>query len=173
MTTRDNVPEATETATAAHALTALRADFPDHEIWREDDGGQIRYIARGRHPHTVVTADLGELRTALSDASAQPPTAAGWTLSPAASRFDPAMPHPARVYAYWLGSKTSDAVCLSSCGGLCRGYGAGEGGVFVVVLAGGQAVVQAAEEPSEEVALGGGVPVAVGFAPVVVGSGAG
>ena len=105
MTTRDNVPEATETATAAHALTALRADFPDHEIWREDDGGQIRYIARGRHPHTVVTADLGELRTALSDASAQPPTAAGWTLSPAASRFDPAMPHPARVYAYWLGSK--------------------------------------------------------------------
>lgn len=105
MTARDNVPEATETATAAHALTALRADFPHHEIWREDDGGQIRYIARGQHPHTVVTADLGELRTALSGASAQPPAAARRTLSPAAARFDPAMPHPARVYAYWLGSK--------------------------------------------------------------------
>jgi S-adenosyl methyltransferase len=105
VTARDNVPEATETATAANALTALRADFPDHEIWREDDGGQVRYIARGLHPHTVVTADLGELRTALSGASAQSPAAASRTLSPAGSRFDPAMPHPARVYAYWLGSK--------------------------------------------------------------------
>jgi S-adenosyl methyltransferase len=105
VTARDNVPEATETGTAAHALTALRADFPDHEIWREDDGRQIRYIARGQHPHTVVTADLGELRTALSGASAQPSTGAGRAPSPAASRFDPAMPHPARVYAYWLGSK--------------------------------------------------------------------
>jgi hypothetical protein len=105
VTARDNVPEATETTTAAHALTALRADFPGHEIWREDDDGQIRYIARGRHPHTVVTADLGELRAALSDASAQPPTAGRWTASPAASRFDPVTPHPARVYAYWLGSK--------------------------------------------------------------------
>jgi SAM-dependent methyltransferase len=105
VTARDNVPEATETTTAAHALTTLRADFPDHEIWREDDDGQIRYIARGRHPHTVVTTDLGELRTALSDASAQPPAAATRTLNPAASRFDPGTPHPARVYAYWLGSK--------------------------------------------------------------------
>jgi hypothetical protein len=47
VTTRDNAPEATETATAAQALTARLA----------------------------------------------------------ASRFDPAVPHPARVYAYWLGSK--------------------------------------------------------------------
>jgi hypothetical protein len=105
VTTRDNVPEATGTAAAAHALTILRADFPGHEIWREENGGQFRYIARGRHPHTVVTADLGELRAALSDASAQPPTAGRWTASLAASRFDPAIPHPARVYAYWLGSK--------------------------------------------------------------------
>ena len=41
------------------------------------------------------------------------------------------------------------------------------------MLAGGQAVVQAAEEAAEEVALGGGVPVAGGFAAVVVGAGAG
>ena len=70
------------------------------------------------------------------------------------------------------GDETSDAVKLSSCLGKFRGR-VGECGGFVVVLAGGQAVVQAAEEAAEQVALGGGVPVAVGFAPVVVGSGAG
>jgi hypothetical protein len=69
--------------------------------------------------------------------------------------------------------ETSDAVRLSSCSGLCCWCGCGEGGVLVVVLAGGQAVVQVAGEASEQVALGGGVPVAVGFAPVVVGAGAG
>jgi hypothetical protein len=69
--------------------------------------------------------------------------------------------------------ETSDAVKLSSCFGVRRRRGRGEGGLFVVVLAGGQAVVEAAEEPAEEVSLGGGVPVAVGFAAVVVGAGAG
>jgi hypothetical protein len=64
--------------------------------------------------------------------------------------------------------KTSDAVKLSSCLGDFLG-GGGEGGGLVVVLAGGQAVVEAAEE----VALGGGVPVAGVFAAVVVGAGAG
>ena len=68
--------------------------------------------------------------------------------------------------------ETSDAVKLSSClaGFLPDG---GEGDGLVVVLAGGQAAVQAAEEPSEEVALGGGVPVAGLAAAVVVGAGAG
>jgi len=41
------------------------------------------------------------------------------------------------------------------------------------VLAGGQAVVQAAEQAAEQVALGGGVPVAGIFAAVIVGTGAG
>jgi hypothetical protein len=50
--------------------------------------------------------------------------------------------------------------------------GSWEGGLLVVVLAGGQAVVQAAQEAAEQVALGGGVPVTVALAPVVVGSGA-
>jgi len=51
--------------------------------------------------------------------------------------------------------------------------GAREGGGLVVVLAGEQAVVEAAEEAREEVALCGGVPVSGGLAPVVVGAGAG
>jgi hypothetical protein len=63
------------------------------------------YIARGQHQHTVVTPDVGELRAALSDASARSPTAASSAAGPSASRFDPAIPHPARVYACWLGSK--------------------------------------------------------------------
>jgi hypothetical protein len=64
--------------------------------------------------------------------------------------------------------KTSDAGKLSSCFGMCRRCGRREGGFFVVGLAGGQAVVEAPEEPTEEVALGGGVAVAVGLAPVWV-----
>jgi len=60
---------------------------------------------------------------------------------------------------------------LSGCCGQLRA--GGEGGGFVVVLAGGQAAVEAAEQAAEQVALGGGVPVAGVFAPVVVGAGAG
>jgi hypothetical protein len=67
--------------------------------------------------------------------------------------------------------ETSDAVKVSSCLRKFRG-GRGEGSVLVVVLSGGQAVVQAAEEAAEQVALGGGVPVAVGSAAIVVGAGA-
>ena len=59
----------------------------------------------------------------------------------------------------------------SGCGGL-RGLG-GECGCLVVVLAVGQVVVEAAEEPAEEVALGCGVPVVGVAAAVVVGAGAG
>ena len=50
-------------------LIALRADFPAFRIWREIIPGRARYIARrlcpGPGPHTVVTDDLTELRTAL------------------------------------------------------------------------------------------------------------
>jgi hypothetical protein len=68
--------------------------------------------------------------------------------------------------------KTSDAVKLSSRSGKFF-RGGGEGGRFVVLAAGGQAVPEAAEEAAEQVALGGGVPVAGVFAAVVVGAGAG
>ena len=68
--------------------------------------------------------------------------------------------------------KTSDAVKLSSCPGDFLG-GSGECGGFVVLAADSQAVVEAAKEAAEQVALGGGAPVAVLAAPVVVGAGAG
>ena len=74
----------------------------------------------------------------------------------------------ARRPAVTVALETSDAVKLSSClGDFLRCGGEGDG--LVVVLAGDQAVVQAAEQ----VALGGGVPVAGVFSPVVVGAGAG
>src|ERR1700733_8182720 len=65
--------------------------------------------------------------------------------------------------------QTSDAVKLSSrLGKFFRWCGEGDG--FVVVLPGGQALVQAAEQAAEQVAFGGGVPVAGVFSPVVVGA---
>jgi hypothetical protein len=77
----------------------------------------------------------------------------------------------ARAFLDLLLGKTSDAVKVSSCLGDFLGGGEGDG--FVVFAAGDQAVVQAAEEASEQVALGGGMPVAGGLAAVVVGAGAG
>ena len=75
--------------------------------------------------------------------------------------------------AAWVtADETSDAVSMSSCL-LKFAVGAGEGCGFVVVLAGGQAVVEAAEQAAEQVALGGGVPVSVGSAAVVVAACAG
>lgn len=54
-------------------LIALRADFPAFRIWCEIIPGRACYIARrlrpGPGPHTVVTDDLTELRTALGDAA--------------------------------------------------------------------------------------------------------
>jgi hypothetical protein len=52
------------------SLPAVRTDFPRFRIWRETVGNRTRYIARSLHqgtrPHTVVTADLAELRAHLS-----------------------------------------------------------------------------------------------------------
>ena len=60
------------------SLLALRSEFPQFRIWRETEGTRTRYIARsllpGVRPHTVVTADLAELRAELShDSKQQPP----------------------------------------------------------------------------------------------------
>ena len=97
------------------------------------------------------------------------PAEVGFATKPALARQMIARTLDAGVPARWVtGDETSDAVKVSSCGRW--GW---EGGVFGVVLAGGEAVVQAAEESVEEVALGGGVVVAGVAAAVVVGSGAG
>jgi hypothetical protein len=67
---RDNGP--------AGELAALRADFPQFQIWPEVTLDRLRYVSVSQHlhlhPHTVITADLAELRTILQ--SAQPPASA-------------------------------------------------------------------------------------------------
>jgi hypothetical protein len=103
-----------EAAPASHdQLAALCEDFPQFLVWREDDCGRVRYIVRsqhpGQHPHTVVTADLGELRAALSDASGQPHAGGGQSIGPRPPRFSPEVPHPARVYNVWIGGKDAYA----------------------------------------------------------------
>jgi O-methyltransferase involved in polyketide biosynthesis len=81
-------------------LAVLQAEFPAFRIWEEQMPGRVRYVARSRtdgiNPHTVITADLEELRIAL-----QP--------SPAASSGQRTVcatePNIARIYAYWLQGK--------------------------------------------------------------------
>jgi hypothetical protein len=51
-------------------LADLQQDFPAYRIWREALGDHVRLVAvtrqPGASPHTVVTADVTELRTALT-----------------------------------------------------------------------------------------------------------
>jgi S-adenosyl methyltransferase len=85
---------------AADELTSLREEFRGFRIWKEVIGERTRYIARGfalgSHPHTAVTADLGELRTALSLGTEQ---------QAAATPYDTRVPNIARMYNYWIGGK--------------------------------------------------------------------
>lgn len=61
-------------------LAALQEEFPAFRIWLETTLTGPRYIARSRHlsqnPHTLITRDLTELKTALSAAKPPPPPAA-------------------------------------------------------------------------------------------------
>jgi len=82
-------------------LSALQQEFPQFTIWREVTGERTRYIARqarpGINPHTVITADLAELRTILANSTApQRGPGLGGTL---------AAPNVARMYDYWRGGK--------------------------------------------------------------------
>jgi hypothetical protein len=56
----------------AARLDQLRTDFPDFDIAREIIRDRLRYVSRRRRPgvqpHTVATADLEELREALTSA---------------------------------------------------------------------------------------------------------
>jgi O-methyltransferase involved in polyketide biosynthesis len=94
-------PSPTSTVTAGlRSLEAIERDFPQFVIWREALRDRIRYIARARDLstplHTVVAADLGELRAALADATPSSCPAAG---------EDPPAPNVARMYDFWRGGK--------------------------------------------------------------------
>jgi S-adenosyl methyltransferase len=82
-------------------LAVLREEFPAYRIWREETPGRSRYVARSRHqglsPHTIVTAEIGELREALEPA--------GHLAATPQARFSPAEPNVARMYGYWLHEK--------------------------------------------------------------------
>jgi len=79
---------ATPAAPTPDELVKLRQDIPDFRIWREMIGDRARYIVRsmrpGISPHTLVTADLGELREVLSNASARQQAARQGELLPVA-----------------------------------------------------------------------------------------
>jgi O-methyltransferase involved in polyketide biosynthesis len=100
-------------AAVPEQLRALRAEFPAWRIWREDACGRVRYVARSRradlNPHTVVTADLGELRKALEVARPERRFVLfpGSQLTPAGSglEFTPSRPSMARIYDHLLGGK--------------------------------------------------------------------
>jgi SAM-dependent methyltransferase len=81
-------------------LAVLRADYPGYKIWREITPGRDRYVARsliaGLNPHTVVTADLSELRDVLEPGGARDLAA-----------FTTARANIARMCAHWLGGKDS------------------------------------------------------------------
>jgi hypothetical protein len=92
-----------DTLAVSHApdqLADLREEFPGFKIWKEAIGERTRYIARslslGSHLHTVVTADLGELRAALDEGAEQ---------QVAALPYDTRVPNIARMYNYWIGGK--------------------------------------------------------------------
>jgi acyl transferase domain-containing protein len=60
---------------AARQAERLAEEFPRFAIWLEPaEDDTVRYIARNRdadtHPRTVITADVAELRAALSAGSA-------------------------------------------------------------------------------------------------------
>ena len=57
-------------------LADLQQDFPSYRIWREALGDHVRLVAVTRQPgvtpHTVVTADVAELRAALAGSALRP-----------------------------------------------------------------------------------------------------
>jgi hypothetical protein len=89
-----------EVSTVSESLAVLRTEFPAYEVWREEVSGRVRYVARSRtpgvNPHTLITADVEELREALRSA---PMVRSG---PPA---FCPTEPNVARMYAYLLREK--------------------------------------------------------------------
>ena len=54
-------------------LTDLQQDFPGYRIWQEPMGGRLRLVAvrrkPGTSPHTLITGDPSELRSALANST--------------------------------------------------------------------------------------------------------
>ncbi len=67
---RDTIAADIDASERQRELADLQQDFPGYRIWQEPMGGQIRLVAvrrgPGTGPHTLVTADLVELRAALA-----------------------------------------------------------------------------------------------------------
>jgi hypothetical protein len=65
-------PPVTNDDAHAPALAAVEEQFPCFRIWREVTCERARYVSLSLHlrlnPHTVMTDDLAELRTALEPA---------------------------------------------------------------------------------------------------------
>jgi hypothetical protein len=78
-----------EDHTRQRDITELQRDFPGYRIWQEPMGAQTRLVAvrrqPGTSPHTLVTADLAELRAALAKSTPAP----GMTHSAASIREHP------------------------------------------------------------------------------------
>jgi hypothetical protein len=70
-----------DTAATASDLAGLQREFPAFDICREVTGERARLVATRRHtgtsPHTVVTADIAELRAALTSPAAMTTTGPG------------------------------------------------------------------------------------------------
>jgi hypothetical protein len=54
-------------------LADLQQDFPGYRIWQEPTGDRLRLVAVSRRPgvspHTLVTSDPSELRSALANST--------------------------------------------------------------------------------------------------------
>ncbi|HCU97298.1 MAG TPA: hypothetical protein DHU96_33165 [Actinobacteria bacterium] len=63
-------PATQDTAATSSDLASLQQEFPAFRIWQEVTGERARLVAVRRHagtsPHTVVTADIAELRAVLT-----------------------------------------------------------------------------------------------------------
>jgi hypothetical protein len=65
----DDESDKVEESGKAEEIDRLRASFPQFRIWQENTYRGPRYIAcrlqPGTRPHTLITSDLGELRSEL------------------------------------------------------------------------------------------------------------
>ena len=63
--------QAEEHSVHLRELADLQQDFPGYRIWQEPMGDRVRLVAvrrkPGTSPHTLVTTDLAELRSALAN----------------------------------------------------------------------------------------------------------